>query len=565
MVSEPEGSEGDRVLLADPDEPIVTFFFKLPEPISIPEYTVFPEQLHASILPIGWLEKGTEMEGVPGRRDMTKIWVTGSSLIVHHVKVGLAASLGLDAVFKAALVGINGPDYRDSASMPDDLDADCTVVEVALPAWVNLTLEQARWSRNDVPSTDVRDGNGLSGEQIGTLFNVAIGKVRSLQMAYHVIENGPVTLLAEEVLPPLIPYVVRNSAQIEEKEAVELRLYEARRSFNAITRQRDLPGGRVEAIASASRQIDDNPLAAYLDLDREALVALRRYGNTRVSVTMAAASAEVVLDRTLLMLLWEERKTPEDVAANWRDSLKRRVEKDFSERIGGSWDHSGMGPVGRWARKVSNVRNRVVHGGYLPSRDEADDAIAVTRELVTFICDRLASEGNLNKYTRSAMLLMGNDGLEKRGRHTNAVKRLQGDPNEPPWTKTFGLWFKTFSRLRSDLLAPRVSSLEGSDLLAVYMPGEWPTYVACDTSTGQAVKVHIPDNVELGASRELVDQIFSEHSQGENRQNPISISISGSVVDGVQIAGGWVEEYRLLPLRGVMVDGSNFTVGDGAC
>jgi hypothetical protein len=548
-----------ELMVFDPEEPIITFFFKLLEPMAVPEYTVFPERIHASALPMGWLEKSANPEDLPERRNMVNVWVSGSSSIVHHVKIGLAASMGLDAVIRAALVGIKGPGEHKSATMPDDLAADCTVIEIALPVWVNLTLRQRQIDTNGNALADVRDAGSISVDDIDALFDMAIDRVRHLQMAYHAIENGPVTLITAEVLPPLVPYLVRRQAQIEAKEDVELNLYESKRAFNAITRPRLLSNEQISAIYDASSSVSHNPLATYLDLDREAFVALRRSGNTRVSVVMAAAAAEVILDRTLLLLQWEEGKTPESAASGWRDALKTRVELDFSARIGGSWDLTADKPVGRWARKVAAVRNRVVHGGYLPSREEAEEAIEVARELVTFICDRLASEANLKKYTRSAVLLAGNDGLEKRGRRTKAVKMLQNDPTEPQWAPTFGLWFKAFSRLRSDSLAPRASSLKNAKLLAVYFPSDWPKYVAHDDLTGQAVEVEVPASVDLGKSREVVNQIFTEHAQSENFDNPISAMINGGIVDGIRIIGNWVEEYHLVPLRGVMVDWSNFT------
>lgn len=552
-----DNNEDNEILAHDPQEPIITFFLKLPEPMSVPEYTVFPERIHASALPMGWLEEGMNTEERSNRRDYTNTWVSRSSIIVHHVKVSSAASMGLDAVMKAAVVGIKGPgDHK--FDWPHDMDADCTVLEVALPIWVNLILHFQR-KDGSIQSVNVREIDSSYNEYIEVLYNKAIDQARNLQMAYHAVQNSPLTLLTVELLPPVVPYIIRKPEQIAAKEVVEMQLYASERSFNSIVRESDLSNEQVGRIFQAGNQIHRNPLSAYLDLDREASVALHRSGNTRVSVVMAAAASEVILDRTLLMLHWEEGKTPESVSASWRDSLKRRVELDYSKRVGGSWDTTSDGPVGRWARKVAHIRNRVVHGGYLPSRVEAEEAITTSRELVTFIGDRLADQNNLKRYTRSAALLMGNEGLAKRGRHTNAVRNLQADLSEPPWAPTFDLWHKAFARIRGDVLTPRESRLERSTLLAVYFPNNWPVYVAHDADTGRATKLNVPEELDLGKSREMVHQIFTEHSEGQDRDNPISVSIAGGVIEGIEQVGPWVEEYHLMPLRGVMVDWSNFT------
>jgi len=104
----------------------------------------------------------------------------------------------------------------------------------------------------------------------------------------RVLQNGPDSSALPSIGEPM-------------PEVVELRLYTSQRSFNAITRREDLPKDKIKAIYNVSRQITENPLSAYRDLDREAFVALRRSGNTRVSFVMAAASAEVILDRTLML------------------------------------------------------------------------------------------------------------------------------------------------------------------------------------------------------------------------------------------------------------------------
>lgn len=556
MTSPKDGGNDEGTLVFDPEEPILTFFLKLPEPLSVPEFTVFRERIHASALPMGWLEEETEAEHQPGKRDYTNTWVLGSSIIVHHVKTSLTALTGLDAIVKAAVVGIKGPEHR-GVQLPLDQSADCTVLEVAIPVWVNLLAYRDRIKLD--PSVKVRDLEGVPDEYLDFLLEVAIEKVRNLQMAYHAVRNSALTLLTAELLPPFVPYLVRKSQQIADREEVELRFYHLQRSFNFITRGEDLSEDRIRMIYQAGGQIQQNPLAAYLDLDREAFVALRRAGNTRVSVVMVAAACEVLLDRTLLMMNWEEKKTPETVASAWRESLKRRVELDFPGRIGGSWDLTTDGPVGRWAKKVAQIRNRVVHGGYMPSRAEAEDALTASHDLVTFIGDRLTYHGNMKKYPRSAMLLLGNEGLNKRGRYTKALRELQKDPREPQWDETFGRWFKAFARLRGDALVSRGSSLENSSLMAVYFPHRWPVCVAHDDSTGQAAEVMIPDNADLGLGPGLVLQIFEEHSKGPDWEVPTSVLLVGGVVDGVTRAGEWVEEYHLVPLRSVMVDRSDLT------
>src|SRR4030095_14628537 len=98
-------------------------------------------------------------------------------------------------------------------------------------------------------------------------------------------------------------------------------------------------------------------------------------GDMRAATIYAAIAAESLLTEVQLHLMWEEKRTPEEVANSWIESLDTRIRTEFHTRLGGNWDPTASGPIGRWNSSVSALRHRVVHAGYTPSFEEAKDAI----------------------------------------------------------------------------------------------------------------------------------------------------------------------------------------------
>lgn len=131
----------------------------------------------------------------------------------------------------------------------------------------------------------------------------------------------------------------------------------------------------------------------YVDLRREAEVALARDGHWRSAVLFAATAAEVLLDELLMHLLWERADRPEDAAhlfVDQRQGSIGRVRKEYHPLVGGDWSVKGEGPVATWVKQVAGLRHRVIHSGYEPTAGEADRATRALRDLELYVRDLLA-------------------------------------------------------------------------------------------------------------------------------------------------------------------------------
>jgi len=124
------------------------------------------------------------------------------------------------------------------------------------------------------------------------------------------------------------------------------------------------------------------------------------------------------------MLLWEGGLESDDAGTDVAVqelslNLVRKVRQCFHTRLGGVWRREGPGPVPAWFSRTAQVRHRVVHRGYRPTRKEAEESFAAVNELMTFICDRLAEKRR--RYPRTTLRFLGRDGLDRRNAWSEAI------------------------------------------------------------------------------------------------------------------------------------------------
>ncbi|MFH9075296.1 hypothetical protein [Streptomyces alboflavus] len=197
--------------------------------------------------------------------------------------------------------------------------------------------------------------------------------------------------------------------------------------------------GRIEYCMNMLDQ--GNPFFLWKERFVEARTALYRDGKYGAAVTLSNTASEVLLDGLLSLLYWESGKNPEEVADVFAEGrLARRVKSNFSELLGGNWALDGAGPVANWFHTCYRLRHRVVHGGYSPTRLEAQTAIDATFSLSIYSCDRLAAKKK--KFPRAALMVIAEEGLRKRGKWCHFMRDFVRDvaPVEPSWQDASHAW-----------------------------------------------------------------------------------------------------------------------------
>ncbi len=165
------------------------------------------------------------------------------------------------------------------------------------------------------------------------------------------------------------------------------------------------------------------PFFSWRERTIEADRALHMHGEYAQAVTLTETACEVLLDSALMLLFWEEGVDPATAAEIFEEGrLARRIKTQWQSRLGGNWNLEGSGEVAQWFQSTARLRNRVVHGGYYPKREEAEKAYQAAFPLQGFVFDRLVEKRN--KYSRETLITVGQAGLERRGRWNGSIKRF---------------------------------------------------------------------------------------------------------------------------------------------
>ncbi|WP_371652783.1 MULTISPECIES: hypothetical protein [unclassified Streptomyces] len=194
-----------------------------------------------------------------------------------------------------------------------------------------------------------------------------------------------------------------------------------------------------------TRVWDGSPLELAIDRSVEASTFMQRDGDYGNAVIHAALSSEIILDSTLALMLWEEQLVaPSTEAAiavfdETRGGLASRVRREYSPRLGGTWDPDKIGPVQTWSRNLARLRGRIVHRGYRPTELETAAALSASDELLEFVKERLARR--VKRYPRTALLMLGEPGLRRLGGWRAASGYLEAGSNRPDdWFREYSAW-----------------------------------------------------------------------------------------------------------------------------
>lgn len=287
-------------------------------------------------------------------------------------------------------------------------DPDRPTTETLRTIVAATTLVESEWDflsreRADAGYPDV----------VGRCLDLLYRQVRAVRL----VEQSAIPELTYERIVPVIPYLwreARSGRAIGEPGLLVLdhaNIHEGRPTQFS-----------PEAMDQYTQQLErlnvGDTLALYRERRLEARLALSRDGQPAEAAVQAAIAAEVLLDGVLGMILFEDKilgreQSNEPAVAAFSTNLSRRIRGCFHPRLGGRWTFSTGGPIAAWNEATAGLRNRVVHRGYRPTRDEAEASVRALNELEGFVCNRLADRSST--YPRSALAVLGRRGLESRG------------------------------------------------------------------------------------------------------------------------------------------------------
>ncbi len=148
----------------------------------------------------------------------------------------------------------------------------------------------------------------------------------------------------------------------------------------------------------------EEPVVRMLEL-REAAVRLALVDGDVVSaVAMLHSANDLLIGQTMRCLLWEDGMAPADAGEFLsRTHAAALVKTHLPQRLKGRWSLDQPGPVKDWYEHCHLLRQRVLHGGEVPSTEAMDTALEASWAFEKHLAERLlASAAN---YPRTCVLM----------------------------------------------------------------------------------------------------------------------------------------------------------------
>lgn len=407
----------DAALFPDDQRRLVAFIFRLPIRLPVPHNHFWTLEMDGSLGEL-WDEEALHV-AVPGHVYVQNMQVPFVQLRAWQVKRE-RPSVATDGVFTVARDVF--PGFGEGAQ---DTDAPTPELGFDYETIVEAVTQGARTEGDD------------TSRPIGTTSfdRVLKGMNEVLEALSGATKDPTLAQVARERLGPI--------ALVGSRPAVTL-TFDVGPLFYWLNWNVDAPPEPVDeevlmrTLLFLSTTRTGQPLRTYLRLARRASASLAS-GDYTVSVLMAAASGEVLLNTVLRALMIEEGKDAE-IAAVFGDQsggLLNRLRGQYAQRLGGRWDlETWETAPGHWEQSARKVRHRVIHSGHSPTMDEAVEALHGAELLESFVKDRVASKRY--QYPKTTLTLIGMQGLEKRGLVSGRMRRLISEVE--PVMRTF--WAK---------------------------------------------------------------------------------------------------------------------------
>jgi len=274
-------------------------------------------------------------------------------------------------------------------------------------------------------------------DPVSAAFDRCVDRLAQLSSSYRRAAHQPIARITPERLPFSVYYLTYGIG--DPKTNWSHGLFLAHMSAPELL---VLPPATPEQVEDIKRHLaaslQQHPLTPYVDRVVDAQHALR-LRDTANAVVLAQVGAEIFLDAVLGLLLWEEAASPQDVAENeFASDLTPRVRNLFAPRLGGDWNLRGAGPVGDWKRQLYELRGRVIHGGYEPSRSEAGRALDALGALEEFAKTRIVEKRN--QFPKTALIVLGPDGLTRRDGWSRRIRDFAEQNHDNNWLEDYKEW-----------------------------------------------------------------------------------------------------------------------------
>lgn len=392
--------------------------------------------------------------------------------------------------------------------------------------------------------------------QLSAAFDLGLSAISRVARSYSRVTFDPIRIPARESLPPTIPMVTRVVTESDPGyPGVQSQFLPSIGQIRAMIRP-PISNEQMRQIGDVYSRID-GVFTTYLDFALGAKRQLERDGDYAGSVLAGATAAEALLDDVLLHGSWESGRNPEDIApmfSNTRAGIRARV-PELAGLLGGVWNLDMPGALHDWQLKIAALRHRVVHGGYRPTLQEARSALEALQGLETFVTDSLTSGRNVKRLIFTTLSIVGLIGLERRKLLSKAIKTRLGEWTGPDQLVTFDRWRSAVFDERGRILGlMKVPDASSGSVFLVRRDGGTREWVLVDESSKMAALTadRTPD-LPLTLRKTVTELLrVLDYKDAPTDVSSLIVGVRG----GTPISE-WLPVRHLLPLNGVMFDGSD--------
>lgn len=393
----------------------IIFLIPLPEPLPLPHHTIYTfigehrdEMANVVVQPTA--ETPPAPDWAQGRLTTSlRVWQSlhedefaaerEMSTIVQRVAEAIAPGEAFEG-FRRELEEWEEAE-RAAAPRDEESSPEALLDEGQKPPRSYVTIVEAV-----TPLVEVSDSDPPS-----AAYDRATDAVADLVRAFRIASLIPFAPVTRERLPFAIYYLTRNVSG------------RADWSHGLFLTHLNPPGGRSidpvgpELVADFNRHLlmiqAGHPLVPLAERAVDARHALEVLGDTANSVIFQQLGIEVLIDASLELMLWDEAADVIAATEVLGLPLKTKVVRELPHRLGGNWNLT-RGAVAEWWNTLYHVRNRVIHGGYVSTRDEGWRSLHAAEKFEDFLRTRVAEKATA--IPRTALVILGVEGLQQRGK-----------------------------------------------------------------------------------------------------------------------------------------------------
>ena len=160
-------------------------------------------------------------------------------------------------------------------------------------------------------------------------------------------------------------------------------------------------------------------------------------GDFDTATLNSAIATETLIDSVIALAYWEDGRTPAEAAVALAPGIVKKVRTELPRMLGAdsAWspdDESSI--VGRWRADLVDLRNAIVHRGYVATRGDAFAAVEAAENLWHLLTDSVLA--NAQRRPRGALMLLGHQAIRRGGQWSARVELV----GHLEWIDVFNVW-----------------------------------------------------------------------------------------------------------------------------